>query len=209
MNGGDTPHTDDSGAGWQFKPGDTAEPTPAGGQPTTPTDTSDTGSENGPNPQQPAPEVEDIITWTASEFIEHNKGFGWYALLALATIVLAGLIFLLTRDKMTTTVVIVAGIIFGVYAARKPRTLNYRLDAHGLTIGEKFYDYGQFRSFTVVREGIFSSVDFMPLKRFMPILTIYYEPKDEPKIARLLSERLPTDFRKRDWFEQLMHQIRY
>lgn len=196
MNGETTPHADDPKVGWQFKSGDTAEPATA----------PDAGNTQS---QRPATDLTESVSWTASEFIEHNKDAGWYGLLALATVVVAGLVFLLTRDKVSTSVVVVAAVIFGFYAARKPRTLNYRLDSGGLTIGEKFYDYGLFRSFTVVREGPFSSIDFMPLKRFMPLITIYFEPKDEAKIAELLSERLPMDHRGRDWFEQLMHRIRY
>jgi hypothetical protein len=103
----------------------------------------------------------------------------------------------------------VAASIFGFYAARKPRTLNYQLNARGLTVGEKFYEYDLFHSFTVVRDGAFSSIDFLPLKRFMPLLTIYYEPSDETKIINLLADRLPMEQRNRDIFEQLMHKVRY
>src|SRR5665213_4576824 len=65
------------------------------------------------------------IIWSASEFIEHSKSVGWYLLLMLGTAILAGLCYLLTHDKITTAVIIVAAVFFGFYANRKPRTLEY------------------------------------------------------------------------------------
>ncbi len=52
-------------------------------------------------------------TWTASEFVAHQKTPGWYGLLALAALVLSGLIYLLTRDIISASVVIVAALFFG------------------------------------------------------------------------------------------------
>lgn len=150
------------------------------------------------------------VTWTASEFVAHQKSPGWYGALAVGTVILAGLVFLITRgDFISTGVVVFAAVIFGIFAARQPRTLEYRLDGGGLSIGGKFYAYDVFKSFSVVDEGAFSGILLYPLKRFMPLLTILYAPDDEHKIVDLLADRLPMENRTYDAVDRLMHKIRF
>lgn len=149
------------------------------------------------------------ITWTASEFIAHHKSPGWYLALAGAAVVAALIVWLLTKDKISAAVVVCGAAFFGIYAARKPRQLQYRLDGQGLTIGERHFPYQAFRSFAVVPEGAFNSIEFVPLKRFAPLITIYYDPADEAKIVALLSDRLPVEGRQKDLIDRLMWRIRF
>jgi hypothetical protein len=149
------------------------------------------------------------ITWSASEFVAHEKSLSWYAILTLVTLVVAAGIYLLTRDKISTSVIIVAGIVLGAYGRRKPRVLDYRLDESGITVDKKFFDYDSFNSFSVVDEGAFSSVVLMPLKRFSPSLTIYFAPDDEDKIIAMLADRLPVEDPRSDPIDRLMHRIRF
>jgi hypothetical protein len=155
-----------------------------------------------------APEVGNV-TWTAPEFLAHDKDIYWYLTLTGIAAVLATIVMLLTKDKISTIVVIVAAIMFGVYAARKPRILPYELDQAGLHVAEKFYDYGQFRSFFVLDEGNIRSITFIPLRRLMPGLTIYFQPEDEPGIVRILSDRMPMENREHDLLDDILHKIRF
>lgn len=152
---------------------------------------------------------DDAIRWTAAEFIAHNKSVAWYGLLALAVIVLAVIVFLLTRDKISTSVVIIAGIALGGYGARQPQQRQYALDDQGLSIGDKYLPYSLFRSFSVIDEGPVSSISFFPLKRFGQLTTIYYNPDDEADIIDLLADRLPMDERGHDAVDKLMRRIRF
>ena len=149
------------------------------------------------------------VTWTASEFIAHDKSVGWYLGLAIGTIAFSVLIFLVTRDVVSVVVIVVAAIVFGAYGARQPRQLQYAIDQAGVTIGAKRYTYDQFKSFSVVPEGGFSSISFMPLKRLSPITTIYYAPEDENKIMAVLSGCLPYQEPRRDLVDNLMRRIRF
>ncbi len=151
----------------------------------------------------------DTITWTASEFVAHEKTAVWYLLLAIASAAIAALIYLITKDAVSVAVVVVAGLLLGAYGARQPRQLGYRLDQHGISIGQKSYNYDEFRSFSVHPEGAFSSIIFMPLKRFAAPLTIYYAPADEEQILTLLNDQLPFEPQRRDAVDSLMRRIRF
>ena len=149
------------------------------------------------------------VTWSAAEFTEHSKTAQWYLIVAIITIVAAGSVFLTLHDKITASVIVVAGLAFGIMGARKPRTLNYILDEGGLSIGQKFYGYDLFKSFSILEGTDTPSIYLLPMKRFMPAITIYYEPKDEDNIVNMLSDRLPIEERHVDPVDRLMHRIRF
>jgi hypothetical protein len=114
-----------------------------------------------------------------------------------------------TRDLIASGAVIVGAIFFGIYAARRPRQLPFRVNDDGVSIGQKFHGYEEFRSFTVVPEGSIGSIIFMPLKRFSPSLTIYYEPDIEDSIMNELTERIPLAEHAPDIFDRLLRLIKF
>ena len=163
--------------------------------------------------KQPPEDVEpadpNAITWSASEFIAHEKSSGWYAALMLAAVAFAALVYLVSRDIVSVIVILVAALLLAVYGSRKPRQIEYRVDSKGLGVGNKRFNYGEFRSFSVMPEGAFSSIVLMPLRRFAAPTSIYYPPEDEDKIVNLLSGHLPAEERRHDAIDRLMHRIRY
>jgi hypothetical protein len=83
------------------------------------------------------------------------------------------------------------------------------VDEHFLYIGQKFYDWGMFKSFSVIEEDAINSIYLTPLKRFMPAISVYYSPDDEEKILTTISNYLPHEERARDFIDKLMHRIRF
>lgn len=170
----------------------------------------DTASQTSAQPPQDAQSDTEIVSWTASEFIEHQKTAGWYTGLVFGGIVLAGVVYLLTNgDRVSTATVVVVAAIFGIFAARKPRELQYSVDSSGVHIGEKTYPYAGFRSFSIVQEEGIESIRFMPLKRFMPVISIYFAPEDGQKIVDALSKFLPVEHKQLDPVDKLMHRLRF
>ncbi len=161
-------------------------------------------------PETSTPSI-DSVSWTASEYVAHDKDAGWYVLVSAAVAVFAGLIYFFDggRSLFSPILVIVAGVIFMVAANRKPSVLEYIVDNSGIHIGPKAYSYTQFKSFSIIQEGAINSIAFTPLQRFMPSLTIYYEPKDEKKIADAISEYLPHEPKTQDPIDSFMRKIRF
>ena len=149
------------------------------------------------------------ITWTASEYIDHTKGASWYLVLAGGTIVLAATVYLATKDYFATGVIAVLGVIVGVFSRQKPKQVAYELSSLGLKAGEKTYPFSLFKSFALIREGALSSVNLIPIKRFMPPLSIYFDPSDEQKIVNLLGSFLPLEEGGLDSIERLSRRLRF
>ncbi len=176
-------------SGWTFKPEDSA-------------DKNAPPSSSKGKPIQP-------VSWTASEFIAHQKSPGWYLALLLTIVAVAGLALILTKDWVSSITILVVGILFAAIASKKPRQLSYQLNNEGITIGEKLYPYGMFKSFAVLRDGAIGCINLMPLKRFMPDLSIYYPPEEEENIVNALAASLPHDQREEHSFDRLMKKIRF
>lgn len=149
------------------------------------------------------------VTWTASEYIAHHKGPGWYMGLALTTVAVTALTYLITQDMVTAVVIVIVAIIFGVFASRQPQVLTYKLQDNGIVIEDKFYPYGEFRSFAVQEEGAINSIFLMPLKRFHPGLSLYYPPEQEDEIINTLGSYLPHEDRQPDIVDRFMRNIRF
>lgn len=202
-----------------MQPGQTVNPGPAKTEPPQPAQSFDASipaakqkPEPNNNPGTKAAQTNnsgDDISWTASEFIAHTKNSGWYIILAVATIALTAIIYLLTKDKVTSVAIVIASLLFGIMASRKPRELQYSVGADGMHIGQKFYPYGVFKSFSIMQEEGIESIWFMPLKRFMPGLSIYFAPDEGQKIVNVLSEYLPFENRELDLTDRLMHKLRF
>ncbi len=150
------------------------------------------------------------ISWTASEYVAHEKGTGWYVGLAIVTAMVCGAVWLISSgDVFSVGVIVIVAILFGVLAGKHPRELPFCLDDQGLSIANKLYPYSIFKSFAVHDDGALSSINLMPLKRFMPDLSIYLPPDQKTKILDALSEHLPHDQRAEHIVDRLMKRARF
>jgi len=158
---------------------------------------------------QPQDYPADAITWTASEFVAHEKNIAWYGVFVIAGLVAATLDYLATKDKFSTGVIALAVIALAVFAARKPRTQEYALTHQGVQIGVKTYSFQDFKNFSIAQEGAIASIVFIPLRRFMPALTIYVSPDMEDHVVDFLSAILPFEAHKADVLDSLMRRIHF
>jgi hypothetical protein len=183
-----------------------------------PTEFYNPGQTNNPyasTEQAPVPqnnfEQENIISWTASEFIYHEKQFIWYLGLVAVTTVVALLGYLvLGRDWYTAIIIIILGIIFGFAAARKPRVLDYAVDDYGLMVDQKHFDYDSFRSFSVVNDNSpIASLVFMPSKRISTTITIYVPAEHLDEVTGLVGMYLPIENHENGLADKFLSKIKF
>lgn len=133
------------------------------------------------------------VSWTADEFVAHEKSPLWYLALVVVTAGLAALVFFTLHDKFSTTLIVIIGIIFGYTAGRKPRSLQYLLDSKGITINRAFRPYSDFKSFAVVEEDELNNIIFMPMQRFTLPLSLSVGTLEVDNVVTKLSDYLPND----------------
>src|SRR5579862_2092888 len=147
-------------------------------------------------------------SWEALEYIDHPHGAGWYLALVLITAALAAAAYLTLKDRVATGTIVVVGIIVGIFASQKPHRAKYEISPAGLSVNGKLYGLGNYKSFAVIREDSLSSIYLFPLRRFMPPLSAYFEPKDEARITALLGDYLPYEDRELDAIDRLSRRLR-
>ena len=149
------------------------------------------------------------IDWTASEFVAHDKSAVWYISVVMGGLLFAALDYILTKDVFSTAIIVVAAIAFTAYAARKPQMQQYRLSRQGIQVGHRLYGFQEYKSFSVAEEGGTASAVFMPLKRFMPPLTIYLTSDIEDQVVDFLSAFMPFEQHKADAVDSLLKRMRF
>lgn len=157
----------------------------------------------------PHSDIPDQFTWSAAEFIAHDKSAGWYAAVVAGGVVAAVLCYLVTKDIFSAIIIFVAIGLFALYARFKPKQQQYGLDRQGVVVGNKSYDFQNYKSFSVADEGHTAAIVLMPLKRFLPALTVPVSPEIEDDVISFMSAILPMERHKADAVDSLMRRIRF
>jgi len=153
-------------------------------------------------------EEEPTFTWQASEYVHHHKGAGWYAGL-VGVVGLLTIVAVLYKFWLSIGVFIAMGAAIAVYAQKPPRVLTYELDSNSVTIEGKSYPYKNFRSFGVISDIEWHTIDLEPTQRFMPRLTVLFSDEDFDSIVDHLSIHLPRADRQPDVIERLTRYLRF
>jgi len=155
------------------------------------------------------PKTDDVVSWTASEYIDHQQGLNWFLSLGLITLAVAGLTYLLSKDIFGVVVILMLGLITGVFAHRTPKQRQYQMSDSGLSIDDKNYPYTDFKSFFIIQEGALTSINLISIKRFMPNISIYFNPADQEKIINILQDHLAYEQRSQDTIDRLTRSLRF
>lgn len=155
------------------------------------------------------PPVEESISWSASEFLHHEKSAVWYLSASAVIVLISALSYLLIGDLISPIAVIILGALLLVGAGRKPRSVEFTVDSRGIVAGNKEYIYDDFQSFAVIQEDQIESVVLYPQKRFAPEINMYFPPDEGQKIFDILSRYLPFEQREKDRIDKFLHKIRF
>ena len=158
---------------------------------------------------QETPDTPPLLSWVSTEFITRSKSSSWYLLATGITVILTILIYLIFRDVISAGVILLAGAGLEVNAARIPKQIEYSLYPHGVAVGQHYFPFEMFRSFSVDHESGLGDVSLLPLKRFGLIKSLYFGLEDESEIMDIISSRLPLEQRAKDYVDELMKRIRF
>lgn len=150
-----------------------------------------------------------LVSWRASEFASSDKNGSWYLLLAAGSVVFAIITYLLTKQVFSAIVILILGITVAFYGRLKPRVLDYSIGTNGIFVGNKYYLFNQFKSFSIIEDQAVPSIHLMPIKKLMMPITIYIAPSEAEKIIEILGQILPFEERKRDIADKISQKLRF
>jgi hypothetical protein len=185
-----------------------AEPSadPAGGFYRVDDIATDVASGLGADEGLPSRQKAEVVTWTAGGESQ-APATAWRVRMTAISLALGVVIYFITRDVFSAGAVIVAGILFGFIGMHKPHALSYQLDGSGIIIGQRHFSYTEFRAFSIADETSFPTIELMPLKRFLPVVSLQMDPALREQIVGVLSVRLPMEAHRRDVIDRLTSLI--
>ena len=114
-----------------------------------------------------------IIKWEAYEYFNHRRDWRWYAFMVAFTAILALLAWWATKDLVSVGAILLALFAGAIYTFKKPRRFECILNNLGLKIGRRFYEFGNFTSFSLIKENGLTALYLTASRRFVPPLTLY------------------------------------
>lgn len=149
------------------------------------------------------------ISWQASEYVHQEKGGVWFMVLWAAAFALLLFDYFVVKSWTFAVLIVVMAVSVITIARRPPRLINYVLTPYGFRIDEKQFNFHDFRAFGVVQEGAFYSVRLIPVKRFMPMVSIFFPPEHGEKIVDAFGSALPMENIQRDSIDKLAEKFRF
>jgi len=149
------------------------------------------------------------LQWTAHEYIYRQKNGLWFVLFLITTLVFIAFDAFFLKSYTFSVLVVVMAIAVVVYSHRPPRIVNYTLsNAQGLYVGEKLHRFDEFKAFSVLFEEGYTSIILIPVKRFLPSVSVYFPQELGERIVDVFGARLPMEKAKLDFIDILIQKIR-
>lgn len=149
----------------------------------------------------------EIVSWEADEYIHRDRQFGWYIGFSLVVAALVALSVFLQWWTFTALVVLSAVALI-IYVVRPPRKLKYSLSTKGLTEGNRFYKYEEYKNFGILQDGQDFAIVLTPIKRFSPRVTVYFPKESGEEIVDAFGARLPMEEVKLDFLDKVVRMLR-
>lgn len=147
------------------------------------------------------------LEWKAPEFDKKEKSKSWFIIPAIITIVI-GLFALLNENILFLIAIILAFLIFYIYANKEPRTIKFKLNEKGIEIDEKLYDFDELRSFWIFyNPPEQKELSFRSRKTFIPYIRIPLADQDPNKLRKYLLKFLPERRHKESLIDIWMRRM--
>jgi hypothetical protein len=129
--------------------------------------------------------------WKAPEFDKKEKNKSWFIIPAIITIVL-GLIALFSENILFLIFIILAFLIFYLYAQKEPRIIKFKINEKGIEIDKKLYDFDGIRSFWIFYDPPEQKEISLRSKRtFLPYVRLSLGEENPNEIRKYLLKFLP------------------
>lgn len=152
-------------------------------------------------------QIPDNISWEAEEYVLRDKTGWWYVGLAAFVLILCGIAVLLQWWTFLV-VIMLSAVALVIYTVRPPRVIHYSLTRKGLTEGDVFHSFEDFKSFGFLQESGHFAIVLTPRKRFSPRVTVYFPGSQGEVIIDALGVRLPMEEVHMDLLDRLIKFLR-
>ena len=148
------------------------------------------------------------ISWQALESSGGPRGYIWYFVFGLVSVGLLAVAIFLFKSITFSILIPIMALAVIVMARRNPLPIQYSISPKGIYVADRLYDFSEFRSFGVIKDPAGPYIMLLPVKRFSPGVTLYFDEKDGEKIVDMLGARLSLQDIQPDGLEKFIRFIR-
>jgi hypothetical protein len=151
--------------------------------------------------------VRKSLTWRAPEFLYKKKTPLWYTHISVFFFLVFTLFFF---ARMYWALAIIGALywFFITHADDQPKTVDYKIDSHSITVGERKLSYGEIHSFTVDASNS-HPVIVLDLNYTLSLpVTLIVKKSELDETKELLSRYLPGQ-NKLSFIRWLTHKLHY
>ena len=92
--------------------------------------------------------MDDVIEWTALEFEPHEKSSDWYWIFGIV-VVIGAIIAIVVGNTLFAILIILSGVVIGVYSTKHPDTLHCAIDRRGVHVNNSSHLFKDMDSFWI------------------------------------------------------------
>ncbi len=130
------------------------------------------------------------IAWEAPEFAEYQRGWPWIFGLVLVSFGLLAIFYTQDNFSAMAVVALVAVVTYQI-ANTKPKTMKFRVDEAGFTVGSEVIDWNELRSFWLDEAAPSPHLYLETTHRWHPVRTIHLAKVDPVELQARLQQYLP------------------
>jgi hypothetical protein len=152
---------------------------------------------------------QNIVHWSADEYINQEHSLLWFVAFVAVVLGLIAMDIFMMKSYTFSVLVVIMAITVIILIRRPSQTVNYTLSAdHGLYIGEKLYNFDEFKSFGIIRDSGRNSIMLIPVKRFAAGVSVYFPDDVGERIVDIIGARLPMVSQKLDIVDVIVRKLR-
>jgi hypothetical protein len=137
--------------------------------------------------------------WDGMEYEFQDKSLRWFAIAGLIS--LAALAYVIyTQDWFMVAVVIIMDGLLYFYSKRKPMERHYQITRIGIYVDDTLYPFETMHSFWVVFNQNVKTLNFVFLKKYLPVFTVPVTSVDPLKLKAFSKKFLPEQERREELF---------
>lgn len=147
------------------------------------------------------------LFWLTPEYRHYPKNKDWFWAIGFISLLLV-IVALLLRNFLFAAFVALAGFVFALFSARRPRVARFTLSAKGIYVHRTLYPYQHLKSFWVYYEPAGKKVlSIESRKTFMPFTAIPLGDTDPNLVRSYLKRFLKETEHQESVIEQLFEYI--
>ncbi|MDO4712975.1 MAG: hypothetical protein Q4B05_03685 [Candidatus Saccharibacteria bacterium] len=156
----------------------------------------------------PRTDLTQPFSWQAPDSIPVQRGLTWHVIFITATLGLMLLALFVFKSWTFFILLPIMALALLLLNAKPPTMITYAISPKGVYVGDKLYDFSEFRSFGLIEYQSQHSAVLLPVRRFSPAVTLYFSAQEGEQVVDMLGARLPMQPMQPDILEKLIRIIK-